>query len=180
MKIRNAVVAALAVSICLVPSMGALAAEEAPGGAPGPNLLVSLTLGEVSKGPQRNYRVVARAGESARMLVGWRTPIPTARTAEKDQPQDQMDFYVYQNVGMSAELRPQLLPDGRVRLSGQIEISGSRESEMKETPLGMPVIGTFQQDLDVLLKMDQALRVAEVPDPEGGQRFLEITVKRMD
>jgi len=146
---------------------------------PGANVIVTLTLGEVKKGPTRTYKLVTRSGEAAGILVGWRTPIPTVRTGGTDSGEP-VTSYVYQNVGMTARLRPTLLPDGRLRLDGEIELSGSRKSEVAETPDGMPIIGTFQQDLDVLLKEGEPLRVAEVPDPEGGQLYLELEAHLLD
>ncbi len=143
----------------------------------GANVLVTLTLGEVDHGPQRNYRMITRTGEPARMLVGWRTPIPTVRSPDGEGGETS---YVYQNVGMTTRLQTNLLADGRLHVQGEIEISGAKPAEMASDVAGMPVIGTFQQDIDVLLQADKPLRVAEAPDPEGGQRYLEIKASLLD
>jgi hypothetical protein len=44
----------------------------------------------------------------------------------------------------------------------------------------MPLIGTFQQDLNVLLRAGKPLRIAEVPDPEGGTMYLELSAEVLD
>jgi hypothetical protein len=45
---------------------------------------------------------------------------------------------------------------------------------MAGAPAGMPVIGTFQQEIDVDLAAGKPLVVAEVPDPEGGVLRMEL------
>ena len=44
----------------------------------------------------------------------------------------------------------------------------------------LPIIGTFQQELNVTLKEGKPLRLAEVPDPEGGRVHLEIKAEVLD
>jgi hypothetical protein len=170
--------------VCLLASATPVTAQESGDTAVkesglGANVLLTLTIGEVKEGPRRDYKIVTRSGEAASLLVGWRTPIPTVRSGDADSGEP-VTSYVYQNVGMTARLRPTLLPDGRLRLDGEIEISGSKKSDVVETPDEMPVIGTFQQNLDVIVKRGEPLRVAEVPDPEGGQLYLELEARLLD
>lgn len=177
MKSLKPILAAFATLAALALSSSAATAQEASPEGDGTNVLLTLTLGEVTEGPTRTYRLVARSNEMSSMLIGWRTPIPTVRDNADGDP---VTSYVYQNVGMTARLRPELLAKKKLRVRGEVEISGSRDAEMKENVEGMPIIGTFQLDLDVLLEEGKTLRVAEVPDPESGQRYLEITAELLD
>jgi len=170
--------------VCLLAAATPATAQDSGGSAVqeralGANVMLTLTTGEVKEGPRRSYKIVTRSGEAASLLVGWRTPIPTVRSGDADSGEP-VTSYVYQNVGMTARLRPILLPDGRLRVDGEVEISGSKKSEAAETPDEMPAIGTFQQKLDVILEKGQPLRVAEVPDPEGGQLYLELEAHLLD
>ena len=89
--------------------------------------------------------------------------------------------YVYQNVGVSAHLEARILVDGRVLVSGQVEISGARESRTSGTALGnAPLIGTFQQELRVVLREGKRLRVSEAPDPEAGTLYLDLEVDLLE
>jgi len=142
----------------------------------GTNLLLTINVGSLEDGIKRSYKIVALADASqSELLVGWRTPIPTSRDEDGSAVS-----YVYQNVGMTVRLDSRLLGNDRARIRGAIEISGAREAAETPTPeSGMPVIGTFQQQLDVVLQLGKPLRVAEVPDPDGGQLFLELQADRM-
>jgi Flp pilus assembly secretin CpaC len=177
MKSMKPTLAALVALAALALSASAATAQEAGQEAEGTNVLLTLTLGEINEGPTRTYRLVSRSNETSSLLIGWRTPIPTVREGADGDP---ITSYVYQNVGMTARLRPELLSNKRLRVRGEIEISGTREADMKENVEGMPIIGTFQLDLDVILQEGEALRVAEVPDPESGQRYLEITAQLLN
>ena len=82
---------------------------------------------------------------------------------------------------MTANLEVGLLQDGRILVSGAVEISGTRDdSGAHGSPSNMPVIGTFQQNLSVALRDGVALRVAEVPDPDGGNMYLDLTARALD
>jgi hypothetical protein len=142
-----------------------------------PNVMVSITVGNDAgkKAGRRTYRMVARDGEQAELLMGWRTPIPTA-SQSADGDDGAVTSYTYQNVGVTAKLSVRIVPDGRVMVEGQIEVSGARE----EHESGPPTIGTFQQALQVLMKEGAPLRVAEVPDPEDGTLYLELDVDVLD
>jgi hypothetical protein len=165
---KAAAVSALALAATIAPAQ-----EPATG-----NVQFTIALGEVDQGPLRTYRLVGALGETSRMIVGFRTPIPTERSGEEGGPA--ATAFVYQNVGMTAVLRPLLESDRRLRVTGQIEVSGSRPSELTNNPEGMPVIGTFQQDVDVYVELGKPLRLAEGPGPEGGQRYIELTATLLD
>ncbi|HXV77167.1 MAG TPA: hypothetical protein VD788_12690 [Candidatus Polarisedimenticolaceae bacterium] len=164
---------------CCLPCPTSSAAEPTETEAVGPNVRITLTVGDVDPGAQpvvRTYRLLTRdGGEPSRMLMGWRTPIPMSKGAG-----DELS-YVYQNVGMTAQIRTTVRAGGTVLVSGEVEISGARQAiEGMQIPPHLPVIGTFQQDLSVSLEPGKPLRVAEVPDPEGGTMYLELTAEVLD
>lgn len=147
----------------------------------GPNIKITLTVGDVDAGKtsEKIYKLLARDGASkARMLMGWRTPIPTT-SGVGDDGSAPVTSYTYQNVGMTAVLEAKLVADGRVLVSGVVELSGARGQgpEGMQAPQNAPIIGTFQQDLNVLLQPGQALRVAEVPDLDQGTLYLELSAE---
>lgn len=149
----------------------------------GPNIKITLTVGDVEAdtGPTvRRYTLIARDGGSpASLLMGWRTPIPT--TTSSDDGTAPVTSYVYQNVGMTANIEARLMKDGRMLISGAVEISGARREAMTGgASLQAPTIGTFQQQLNVLLRAGKPLRVAEVPDPEGGTMYLQLEAEILD
>jgi len=149
----------------------------------GPNIKITLTVGDVEadKGPTvRRYTLIARDGGSpASMLMGWRTPIPT--TISSDDGSTPVTSYVYQNVGMTAKIEARIMGDGRILISGAVEISGARREDLSPgASVQAPTIGTFQQELNVLLRNGKPLRVAEVPDPEGGTMYLQLEAEILD
>jgi len=170
---------------CGAGSSGA-AEEGGPARAPaGRNVQVTITIGDVEEGAGvvvRKYRMLARDGAPrARMLMGWRTPIPTARAAADGSADAPVTTYVYQNVGLTAQVETRVLEGGHIALDGVIELSAVRAIlPGLEVPANMPIIGTFQQELSVVLDAGKPLRVAEVPDPEGGTLYLELTASVLD
>jgi hypothetical protein len=164
----------------------ALAQDTQPAAAadPAPNVTITLTVGDTegkSGQSERSYRMVALSGgRTARLLMGWRMPIPTSQSVDENDPADPVISYVYQNIGMSADIEARVLEDGRIMLHGMIELSGSRDETPAEPAAGSPpIIGTFQQGLHVVVEDGKTLRVAEVPDPEGGNLYLEVHAEVM-
>jgi hypothetical protein len=176
----------LAVWICaalLLPLGGVAGATDDPGPVD-PNVRIVLTTGRAeggSEGEEKTYRLITRAdGPPAKLLMGWRMPIPTTRSAtELDEGEPEVSF-VYQNVGMSAHLETRFIDSDRVLVRGIIEISGKKDApDAERDPSHPPVIGTFQQDLSVVLRDGEPLRVAEVPDPEGNTLYMDLRVDVM-
>lgn len=161
-----------------------VSAQEAGDAAPpvsGPNVRITITIGDVEDTGQtteRTHRMVTRHGERCEMMMGWRMPIPTTHLDEDTQ--SPVTSYVYQNVGVTARLEATYLSDGRVTIAGQIEASGAREDARTEDSNKPPVIGTFQQVVNVVLKDGTPLRVAEVPDPEGGTLYVQLQADVLD
>jgi len=147
-----------------------------------PNVIVTITIGDVEKpdADRRSYRLIARDGERSEILMGWRTPLPTSRATEGDDGAP-VTSYTYQNVGVTSKIEVQLLPDRQVLLNGQIEVSGAREDPGEGADGSRPpTIGTFQQSLVALLRENEPLRVAQVPDPDGGSLYIELEVDILD
>jgi|GEM_PF-3174778 len=149
----------------------------------GPNVRLTLTIVDSDPGvrpEERTYEYVGRDDSRASLLMGWRVPIPTTRVGEDAAP---ITEFVYQNIGFTAKLVINVLDDGRILIRGQIETSGTRQDpeEMRDSAEDdLPIIGTFQQDIEVTLKDGKPLRLAEVPDPEGGRVHLEIKAEVLD
>lgn len=177
MRRSRSMVCAIMAMVLLTPVLAQDSADSTPAYI-GPNIKITLTVGDVEAGQtnERTYTLLARDGGSrARMLMGWRTPIPTRSGAGEDGSTS----FTYQNVGMTAELEARLVADGRIIVSGVVEMSGARRDgpEGIQAPANAPIIGTFQQDLNVLLKQGKALRVAEVPDLDEGTLYLEVSAE---
>lgn len=179
---RSGVFATLICGALLVAPVGvAWAAEEQAEAAP--NIRITLTTGKVgADSEQKTYNLVMRDdGPPARLLMGWRMPIPTTQSVGEAADGEQEVSFVYQNVGMSAHLETRRLAADRILVRGMIEISGKRGGPAAGPDHGNPpVIGTFQQDLSVVVRDGEPLRVAEVPDPEGGTRFLDLQAEVME
>jgi hypothetical protein len=149
----------------------------APAGVP-PNIKVTLFVGK-SGGPaaaeDKVYRIVGQAGDPLRMLMGWRAPIPTRQSSGEGA--DAATNFIYQNIGVSADLQTDVLTNGRFAVHGQIEISGARGAPLGDVTSAKPIlIGTFQQALRVVVAPGKRMRVAEGPDPEGGTLHLDLQV----
>jgi hypothetical protein len=149
-----------------------------------PNVMIILTVGDTDAEPgqeERSYRMVALSGgRPAGLLMGWRMPIPTTQSAAEDEAGEPVISYVYQNIGMSADIEARVLADGRILLHGMVEMSGPRGGPPTEIDAdNPPIIGTFQQGLHVVLENGKPLRVAEVPDPEGGTLYLQVRAEVM-
>lgn len=165
----------------LIPVLFVASAFAAEAPAPGahPNVQITLTVGR-NGGPagpvSKVYKVLGQEGSISRMLMGWKAPIPT-RSAEDPSGGPASMSYVYQNVGVSADLETTALANGLLFVSGQIEISGAREGAPQPAAGSKPpMIGTFQQALKIVVADGKKVRVAEGPDPEVGTLFVDLQV----
>jgi len=157
----------------------AFAAGEAPAPTAHANLQLTLTVGRTGgpSGPtSKIYKLLGQEGSITRMLMGWKTPIPT-RSAGGENGAPAATSFVYQNVGVTADFETVALTDGRFFVSGQVEISGAREEQAGHASDGKPpLIGTFQQSLKVVLADGKKLRIAEGPDPDQGVLYVDLQV----
>lgn len=144
--------------------------SDSVGASVGSNVLVTITVTEGSGSPEKSYQFIARDRTgAAELLTGWRVPVPTA---ESGSPA--VTSYTYQNVGLTARIKAQVLPDSHVALRGGIEISKVSEPTTKpRSSVTPPIIGTFQQEFDVVLREGDPLDLAVVSTPDGG----ELTVR---
>jgi len=186
MSSRTGLPLLLVLTSLLTIAMPAHAQGEAKPGAQkvGRNIEITITVGNPTwKDASRThtYRMLVREdAPRARMLMGWRTPIPTARAASDKSGDAPVTTYVYQNVGMTAQMEARMLEPGWFLLEGTVELSGARALPGVELPPDMPAIGTFQQEISVRVQEGKPLRVAEVPDPDGGTLYLQIEASLQD
>lgn len=118
-------------------------------------------------------------GERARLQTGWRIPIPTTTfntVASGDKVP--VTSFSYQDVGVEVSLHCRTVEDGRIRASGEVELSsvdqeGPGASPAQASP-PVPTVGTFRYAFDVKLTNGAASTVAEVPKPGGGTMTLTI------
>jgi hypothetical protein len=172
--------ALLVLSVVAVASTASGAEPASPG--PASNVTISLIVGRQGGSPgskERTYKLLAEEGSDANLLMGWRTPIPTRSSEDKAGAAPTMS-YVYQNVGVTANLKVQPVAPDRYVVRGGVEVSGAREGEPDATAGKPPLIGTFNQALQVVVQRGRRVRVAEVPEPEGGTLFLDLLVDRAD
>jgi len=170
-----------ALLILLIASVGTSPAQDAERPEElDTNVQITLAVGDVDDAePERTYRIVGRSGtRPLRLLSGWRMPIPTE--TDEDDGDGPVTSFVYQNVGVTANLTVIVWSNDRIVLSGQVELSGANESMGAAERAQMPVIGTFQQEVNVVLKDGRPVKVAEVTDPEGRSLFLQIQVDILD
>jgi hypothetical protein len=175
--------AALGLATVLVSAAAAQAQQAAPSPGSQSNVAITLTVGKTgAEGQDRAYRFVGQDGNRAAMLVGWRMPIPTAaKPAEGSAPSaSPVVNYVYQNIGVSADLDVRILSSGAVALGGTLEVSGTREGKALASGENLPIIGTFSQRLMVKATPKTKIRVAEGPDPEGGTLHVDLEVEVLD
>jgi hypothetical protein len=181
MSSRTGIALLAAVTSLLAGARSTLAAEPQPGS--GRNVQITITTGNTERKdvPVRTYRMLCREdAPRARMIMGWRTPIPTARGAAEASGEAPVTTYMYQNVGMTAQFEMHMPSASAITIDGTIEISAARGIPGVEVPRDMPVIGTFQQELAVVLTPGKPLRVAEVPDPDGGTLYLQLEARVLE
>jgi hypothetical protein len=173
---------ALLLSFVLVTVAAAASEEESAPPAAGSNVAITLTVGRAggaAGAKEKAYRFVGQDGAVSRILMGWRTPLPT-RTADDKASDGASTSYIYQNVGVTADLNAQSVGGGRFLVSGQIEVSGSRDAPTVGEAGKPPLIGTFQQALDVVVTNGKKLRIAEGPDPESGTLYIDLRVDLLE
>jgi hypothetical protein len=170
---------AIALSAALALPLGAAETDE--GGSLSPNVLLTITVKDGDGSEERSYRVLARGNNSrARLLTGWRVPIPTTTSGAQGKG-GSTTTYSYQNVGLTAELWARVPLEDQVVLRGEIEISGAREAIRNDAggPVA-PMIGTFEQSFNVLLREGTPLELAEVAKPEGGPLSVRLQADILD
>lgn len=171
----------IAIALLTALVLPAAASDADSGGSFPSNVLLTITIREGNDVDEKTYRVVAQGDDSrARLLTGWRVPIPTTRSkAEGDCGSE--TSYTYQNVGLTADVRAKVFPGDRVALRGEIEVSGAKESLRDKTGASRaPMIGTFEQSFHVLLDDGSPVELAAVANPDGGALSLRLQADILD
>lgn len=141
----------------------------------GSNIRITFTLGRIEgkkKMVQKSFAlVVTSGGPSASLLTGQRVPIPTTTDADDDSVRS----YIYQNVGLSAEVQALITEAGVIELQSIVENSWIDP----ETAKGQPTIETRHQEARVVLKDGVPLELARSSD--GDQvRYVEVQADILD
>ncbi len=171
--IRNASV--LLCSALLLLLAAPAQADDSEAGGISRNVLVTITVAGGNESAERSYQLVARDRTGkARLLTGWRVPIPTTTSGSPA-----LTSYTYQNVGLTAEIQARVLPDSQVALRGEIEISRVTEPTAKLASGLPPTIGTFQQGFNVVLHEGDPLDLAVVSTPDGGRLTVRLKAEAM-
>ena len=178
------VAAILALSTLGVGSAAAADNEEpkTADAASRPNVSITLTVAKTGgEGIERSYRMVGQDGSRTSILMGWRMPIPASAKPSSDAAAEPAVVnYIYQNIGVNADMDIKIVSPGHVLLKGNIEISGARESKPRADGEKVPVLGTFSQALTIVAAENKRIRIAEAPDPDGGTLRLELEVDVLD
>ncbi len=145
---------------------GPAAANDPPRrGEDGANIHIDLTLtdGE-SEWP---IRALVLDGQRLRTTTGRRVPMAT-------EVGEASSSISYLDVGMEARLEVRIVGAGRVRVSGEVELSAIDEERTAGAVADQaPKLTTFRHVFDVVLADGVATPLAEVPDL--GKRPLELT-----
>lgn len=141
------------------------------------NVVLTLTIAEAEHGAparRRSLRGLARDGSELQLKSGWRLPI--AATTGDVAAGGGTTSVSYQEVGVSLRLELRTVGEKRIRARGEIEVSSVNPGKGANAAAGTPLIGTFSQRLDVVLRDGVDTTLAEVPKPDGGSLTLILSV----
>ena len=138
----------------------------------GVNLLFTVTIadqGSDGKTTERSVRLLALDGRPARLLTGWRYPIPTTSfdTANTTGTGEivPVTSYSYQDVGVAVRLTGWTVPEDRIRVEGRVEVSAVKEAASEPAGSTLPKVGTFTHEFAVILEDGVEQVLAEAPRP---------------
>ncbi|MCU0229963.1 MAG: hypothetical protein MUC67_01155 [Acidobacteria bacterium] len=127
----------------------------------------------------RTFTLICRDGERSDLTVGNRIPIPaTTVDASAEKGSAPITSYAYQHVGFVAGLRCKREQDGRIAVEGSYEDSSLRPPGPGAPD--QPIITTFNQKIDVVLRPGKPLTVARFSDAKGFSTTLTIEAKPLD
>lgn len=175
---------ALATILCLagVALVGvSAAAEPQRPGDDSANVFLRVTVVDTNvEGVESRHSVSALAldGRSARMVTGWRLPIPETTVGPATEGSPPVTTYSYQDVGLSATLQGRVVSANRLRVTGRIEVSAVDEEASAGRPA--PSLGTFRHDFEVALVDGVGEAIAEVTKPRGGSLSLAVSASIRD
>jgi hypothetical protein len=165
-----------------IPAAGASDEATETEAARAPNVLVKITLGKVEAGqlkPLRSYQMMASgSGRPARMSTTNRIPLPTVTMGPDDKRP--VTSYTYQNVGFQATVRATVDPRGdAVRINADIEDTALYNPEAVHTldsgdTKVAPVVTSFTQSIEALLRRDAPALTTLVDDPKGQSMYIQV------
>ncbi len=147
----------------------------------GVNLLFTLTIADQSRDgemTERSVRLLTLNGRPAKLLTGWRYPIPTTRFNTSSTTGTgaivPITSYSYQDVGVAVSLKGWTVSEDRIRVEGRVEVSAVKEAA---EPAGstLPKVGTFSHEFDVILTDGVEEVLAEAPRPDEASIGLAIS-----
>lgn len=168
----------LAILIVTLLAAPVAASDRARPGDDGANVLLTLTIagsgGDARGTGERSIRALLLDDQRTRLTSGWRVPTATELSAEPGG-NGQPTSVAYQDVGLGATLHSRMVAPGRLRVAGEIELSSIDESKAGAA-LGpsSPVVSTFRQVFEVVLRDGVSATLGELPHPEGGAVSLTI------
>lgn len=147
----------------------------------GANLMFTLTIADQSRDGEmtkRSVRLLALNGRPARLLTGWRYPIPTTsfNTSNTTGTGEivPVTSYSYQDVGVAVSLKGWTVSEDRIRVEGRVEVSAVKEAA-EAAGSTLPKVGTFSHEFDVILTDGVEQVLAEAPRPDEASIGLAIS-----
>lgn len=163
---------ALLLCLCLPASASDRVVRQ---GDDGSNLHFVLTLSDSDPNGERSERQIqvrSLDGGRSRVSTGWRIPVPMASAGAADRPHMVVS---YQDIGVEVKMQARTVDRGRVRASGEFEVSAVDPDRDLATAVGAaPRVGTFVYVFDVVLDPEVETLLTEVPNPNGGSTKLAI------
>ena len=164
-------------TLVAIPLVAQADGSRRPGGDE-PNIHFSLVISDIDgSGNAQEQRIesLAASGRAARLHTGWKVAIPVGRP----DPQSAAPAvsYQYQDVGMSATLEGTALEDGRIRVSGRLEVSAldAARPAASAATAGLPQIVLYSHEFEAMLHAGAPTILAEAPKPGGGEVKLVLT-----
>lgn len=165
---------ALLLCLCLPASASERVVRQ---GDDGSNLHLVLTLSDSNPSGERSERQIqvrSLDGGRSRVSTGWRIPIPMASSAAQAADRPHM-VVSYQDIGVEVKMQARTVDRGRVRASGEFEVSAvDTDSDEPTAASAAPRVGTFVYVFDVVLDPEVETLLTEVPNPKGGSTKLAI------
>ena len=155
-------------------SMGPILAESEGSGAtaagPAENVMLTVRIGQLEGNKRvavKSYDlVVVSGGLGSKLLSGARVPFPAT-------DEDDVDEWVYQNIGFTTEVHAWVMKDGRIKLIATLE-----DSEVEAGQDGKPPsVETRQLSINAILTPGEPLEVGRVEGIRDRSGFVEVEAR---
>ena len=137
------------------------------------NIRYVLTITDGRRGDeasQKKINALALDDRPVRVMSGWRQPIVVVTTVDEAGGGPGKTSYQYQDVGITCRLQGRIVGDGRIRVSGELELSAPQHGEAGAfAGERAPRIEAFHYGFEVLLEDGAEVILAAVPGPQGGK-----------